>query len=113
VPIKETDPKRGDPEIERKLLSLINDLDQFSQQKYFAAGLNIFETAGLYRQEIRHSNVLAFFLRPVENHGLGDSFLRNLIYRALEDFSGEPPSVHLILLLPTFRMLWFRENGTI
>jgi hypothetical protein len=35
------------PDLEGKPLELVRDLDQFSQQNYFATGLNIFETAGL------------------------------------------------------------------
>jgi hypothetical protein len=99
-----------DPDIEGKLLELVRDLDQFSQQNYFASGLNIFETAGLSRQEIRHSNVLAFLLRPTENHGLGDSFLKGMISKALDNLPGEPPISDLNLALADFSdALVFRE----
>ena len=99
-----------DPDLEGKLLELVRDLDQFSQQNYFATGLNIFETAGLIRQEIRHSNVLAFLLRPTENHGLGDSFLKGIISKALDNLSGKPPISALNLALADFSdALVFRE----
>jgi hypothetical protein len=100
----------SDPDIEEKLLELVRDLDEFSRQNYFASGLNIFETAGLFRQEIRHSNVLAFLLRPTENHGLGDTFLKGIISKALDNLSGEPPISALNLALADFSdALVFRE----
>jgi hypothetical protein len=40
---------------------------------------NVFETLGLFHTEIRHSNVLAWLLKPQENHGLGESFFKNLL----------------------------------
>jgi len=58
-------------EEEQKLLELIKDLERFSREVRFPSGLNIFEAAGMHRQEIRHSNFLAFLLRPQETHGLG------------------------------------------
>jgi hypothetical protein len=73
---------------EKKLLDLLIDLDRFSREK--RSGLNIFEAAGLHRQEIRHSHFLAFLLRPQEAHGLGDAFLKRLIQKALNDTSPIP-----------------------
>jgi hypothetical protein len=91
-----------DPDIEKKLLNLIIDLDRFSKEKYFPSGLNIFEAAGLYRQEIRHSNVLAFLLRPRESHGLGDGFLKRIIQKVLDNSSGELPIKALTVALADF-----------
>jgi PD-(D/E)XK nuclease superfamily len=59
------------PDIEQKLLNLINDLDHFRQDRWFSQELNIFKAVRLYRQEIRHSNFLAFLLSPQQNHGEG------------------------------------------
>jgi hypothetical protein len=91
-----------DPDIEKKLLDLVNDLERVSKEKYFSSGLNIFEAAGLYRQEIRHSNVLAFLLRPQEKHGLGDAFLKKIIQKALENSSGASPVSALTVALSDF-----------
>jgi hypothetical protein len=60
------------------------------------------EAAGLYRQEIRHSNVLAFLLRPQEKHGLGDAFLKKIIQKALENSSGASPVSALTVALSDF-----------
>jgi len=44
---------------------------------------NIFEAIGAIRQELRHSDFLAFLLSPQQNHGLGDAFLKRLLQKAL------------------------------
>jgi hypothetical protein len=90
------------PDIEQKLLDLINDLDRFRQDKWFSQELNIFKAIGLYRQEIRHSNFLAFLLSPQQNHGLKDGFLKRLIQKALDKFTGEPLITPLKIALADF-----------
>jgi len=37
---------------------------------------NVFEAIGATRQELRHSDFLAFLFNPSENHSLGDHFLK-------------------------------------
>lgn len=44
---------------------------------------NIFEAIGVVRQELRHSDFLAFLLNPQENHRLGDIFVKRLLQRLL------------------------------
>ena len=44
---------------------------------------NIFEAIGVVRQELRHSDFLAFLLDPQENHGLGDAFIKRLLQQVL------------------------------
>ena len=44
---------------------------------------NIFEAVGAVRQESRHSDFLAFLLHPTQNHGLGDTFLKRLLQKAI------------------------------
>lgn len=44
---------------------------------------NIFEAIGVVRQELRHSNFLAFLLDPNQNHGLGEAFLKRFLQRAI------------------------------
>jgi hypothetical protein len=52
---------------------------------------NIFEALGAVRQELRHSDFLAFLLNPQQNHGLGDIFLKRLLQKTLP--SGDSTSV--------------------
>ena len=40
---------------------------------------NLFEAIGVVRQELRHSNLLAFLLDPSQSHGLGAVFLKELL----------------------------------
>ncbi|MFE1747425.1 PD-(D/E)XK nuclease family protein [Coleofasciculus sp. H7-2] len=47
------------------------------------AQFNIFEAIGVVRQEIRHSNFLAFLLNPSGTHRLGDTFLKRFLKRIL------------------------------
>jgi hypothetical protein len=42
---------------------------------------NIFEALGIVRQEIRHSNFLAWLMNPAQTHGLGDSFLKGFLLK--------------------------------
>jgi hypothetical protein len=91
------------PDHEKKLLDLITDLEQFSRETRFAYGLNIFEAAGIQRQELRHSNFLAFLLSPQQTHGLGDAFLKRLVQKALNNSSIElPPISALTVALADF-----------
>lgn len=54
------------------------------------AEFNIFEALGAIRQELRHSDFLAFLLDPAGNHRLGDAFLKRLLKHVLIGVS-EPP----------------------
>lgn len=56
------------------------------------AQFNIFEALGAVRQELRHSDFLAFLVDPAQNHGLGDAFLKRLLKRALVEVAGSHPS---------------------
>lgn len=44
---------------------------------------NIFEAIGVVRQELRHSNFLAFLLDPSQNSGLGQTFLKRFLQKAI------------------------------
>lgn len=44
---------------------------------------NIFEAIGAVRQELRHSQLLAYLLDPAQNHGLRDRFAKELLQGAL------------------------------
>jgi hypothetical protein len=47
------------------------------------ARFNIFEAMGVVRQEVRHSDFLAYLLDPRGNHGLRDAFAKRLLQKAL------------------------------
>lgn len=59
---------------------------------------NIFEALGAVRQELRHSDFLAYLLDPNQNHGLGDAFAKRLLQKSLTFVTGAEPGlspVHL------------------
>jgi len=56
------------------------DLDQLEN---LLNGFNIFAALGAVRQELRHSNFLAYLLNPRQNHGLGVAFLKRFLEAAL------------------------------
>jgi hypothetical protein len=85
---------------EQKLLNLVTDLDRFAREKCFPSGFNIFEAVGMQRQEIRHSNFLEFLLRPQEAHGLGDTFLKRLLQKAIN--ASDPPPVGSLTALADY-----------
>lgn len=66
---------------EAALINLLWDIEQIENihRDTLSKGFNIFEAAGLVRQEIRHSNILAFLLNPNEPHGLGDTLLKQIV----------------------------------
>jgi hypothetical protein len=71
---------------QRELLlleSFIVDNEDLEELEAKLAEFNIFEAIGVVRQEIRHSNFLAFLLDPSQNHRLDDIFLKRFLKRVL------------------------------
>ena len=64
------------------LLNLVKDTESFARLSQLVNKPNIFDILKISRMEIRHSNMLAWLLDPNENHGLGDSFIREFISHA-------------------------------
>ena len=67
--------------LENELLTLLHAIEELESDfpEINSQKINIFEAAGLVRQEIRHSKALAFLLNPNGTHGLGDLFFKKLI----------------------------------
>lgn len=67
--------------LENELLTLLHAIEELESDfpEINSRKINIFEAAGLVRQEIRHSKALAFLLNPNGTHGLGDLFFKKLI----------------------------------
>ncbi|MBD2499675.1 PDDEXK-like family protein [Anabaena azotica] len=71
------------PEPRAILESFIVDNVDLEELEAKLAQFNIFEAIGVVRQEIRHSNFLAFLLNPSQNHKLEDVFLKRFLKRVL------------------------------
>ena len=91
--------------IENFLLDIrcLNRLDAWKNS------LNIFDVLGITNAEIRHSNVLAWLLDPNENHGLEDSFLRELFVIIVEKHRGLNCNTIGLLLQDFFSYQVYRE----
>ncbi len=63
------------------LEKFILDNEDLARLEELTGQFNIFEALGMVRQEIRHSNFLAWLLNPVQNHGLADAFLRGFLLK--------------------------------
>ena len=74
-----------------KLLeAFVIDNPQLDLLESLIAEFNIFEAMGAVRQELRHSDFLAFLLNPSEKHGLDDRFLKRFLMAVLS-IDDEPP----------------------
>lgn len=69
---------------EKKLLEDLANSEALMQLETLLAEFNIFEAMGAVRQELRHSDFLAFLLDPRQSHGLGDAFLKSLLKTVLD-----------------------------
>jgi hypothetical protein len=95
----------------KQLEGLANSKD-LRRLETLLAEFNIFEALGLVRQELRHSDFLAFLLNPRQNHRLGDvflgSFLNLVLKRAAEDVFGDASLDKVDLNSVRVRREWYR-----
>ena len=63
---------------ENYLMDFLRNIDELNELES-ETGFNVFETLSTVRTEIRHSNVLAWFLNLNETHSLNDYFLKKFI----------------------------------
>src|SRR3989304_2551342 len=76
----ETTAEQG-PDPREALEKFVLDNEEFARLEERTSQFNIFEALGIVGQEIRHSNFLAWLLNPAQNHGLGDSFLKDFLLK--------------------------------
>lgn len=65
---------------------------------------NLFEALGVVRQEICHSEFLAFLLDPRQNHGLDDFFLKRLLQESIKQMENSFP------ITPIHLDIWDLDN---
>ncbi|TAK20810.1 MAG: hypothetical protein EPO26_17495 [Chloroflexota bacterium] len=58
---------------------------EFDKMEALLRQFNLFESLGVVRQELRHSDFLRFLLDPNELHGVGDRFLKRFLQSALSE----------------------------
>jgi len=64
---------------QQQLLEAFTVDDSLTRLEAMIAEVNLFEAVGAVRQELRHSDFLAFLLNPTGKHGLGDQFLKQFL----------------------------------
>lgn len=74
---------------------LVVDNADLEQLESLLDKFNLFEAIGVVRQELRHSDFLAFILNPGGPHGLGDAVLKRLLQKVLS----ATPAIDLPLTL--------------
>ncbi len=63
-------------EEELALKEFLLDVNSLKRLDKWADDFNLFDVLKITNMEIRHSNILAWLFDPNENHGLGDSFIK-------------------------------------
>lgn len=74
----------------QKLTEFVIDNPQLNELEQRIADFNIFEALGAVRQELRHSDFLAFLLNPAGKHGLGDRLLKRFLIRVISGAVNPP-----------------------
>lgn len=93
---------------ELALREFLLDIDCLEGLQPWSGKFNLFDVLKASRNEIRHSNVLAWLLNPNENHGLGDAYIRKLIQNlALNEKHHK--NVFNLLLLDFYSFSVYRE----
>lgn len=70
-------------DIEKLKNFVLNNYD-LERLETILLNFNVFETLNIVKNEIRHSNVLAWLLNPYANHGIGTYFLDAILKRIIE-----------------------------
>lgn len=84
-------PQDREASIEQALTELVMNCPELAQLEAQLARFNIFRVLRADRDELRHSNLLAWLFQPDEAHGLGESFLRRWLMRIMHDAASSPP----------------------
>ncbi len=90
------------------LEDFVVDNEDLERLESLLAEFNAFEAIGVVRQELRHSDFLAFLLDPRQSHGLGDTFLKRFLQRTLLAHRDRPLPVSLVDL-----DVWTLEETTV
>ena len=95
------------------LEALVIDNPQLDELESLISEFNIFEAMGAVRQELRHSDFLAFLLNPSEKHGLDDKFLKRFLIKLLSSADESPISPIAVNLTDFSKAVVERETQNI
>ena len=74
------------------------DIDCLDELARWTDRFNLFDVLKITRTEIRHSNMLGWFLSPDENHGLNDKILKGFIQYIVEHFSNGKDVLPILMM---------------
>lgn len=74
---------------QKALEAFLLDNPDLGQLEALLDEFNIFEAIGAVRQEVRHSDFLAFLLNPQERHGLEAAFVQQVLLTAVQASENE------------------------
>lgn len=94
---------------EEALQNFLLDIGCLDELLPWTGKFNLFDVLKITRAEIRHSNMLGWLLNPNENHGLGDTFLRGILQRLVENDSDGRYDVFNVLLMDLYSFSVMRE----
>lgn len=94
---------------EQAIKNFLLDIDCLNELSRRTDRLNIFNILSIERKEVRHSNMLAWLMRPVESHGLGELFLRGMFQLLVQSVDGEALDAFKLLTMDFSSFSVYRE----
>ena len=97
-----------DKEIEKSLTDFLLDIDCLQELSKWSDKFNIFDVLKASRNEIRHSNMLAWLLDANENHGLGDNYTKHFFQNLIQNSDIEE-NIFKFMLMDFYSFSVYRE----
>lgn len=83
---------------EKAIKDFLLDIDCLESLSKWSEKFNLFDVLKISRTEIRHSNMLAWFLTPDENHGFGDKILKGFVQFVIKNSSNDEDVFSTLLM---------------
>ena len=96
---------------EQALRDFLLDIDCLNQLDEWTDDFNLFDVLKITNAEIRHSNILAWFFDPNENHGMGDRFIKAFATKVAGKCNAEKYDAFKMLLQDFFTYQIYRESN--
>lgn len=96
-------------EKEKGIKEFLFEIDCLEKIENQTQGFNVFDVLKCARNEIRHSNVMAWLFDPHANHGMSESVLKKLIYKIVKSENVENETAFKLLTLEYDKFEIYRE----
>ena len=94
---------------ESALREFLLDIECLDELNPWLSSFNLFDVLKITKNEIRHSNMLAWLLTASENHGLGDQFIKAMIQKIVENDVVQRHDIFSVLLMDLYSFVVYRE----